>query len=82
MAKGEWSKFKDELGWIHLLDTGEEGYSLKVEKSTGGDYFVTAMHEDDIAGGEVDYEDNLIKAKKLAEKYLTDGTWRDLLLEE
>jgi hypothetical protein len=63
---------------VHLLDTGVAGYSVKVEKSHGGDYFVTALHEHDPAGGEVDYAPTLAAAKRRAETVLADGSWTDL----
>lgn len=71
----------DEQGWQHFLATGTDGYTVKVEKTRGGDYSVTAFHEDDPAGGEVDYRDTLSLAKKRAEEMVADGTWAQYTLD-
>lgn len=81
MGKGEWSKTRDEQGWQHFLDTGVDAYSIRVEKSRGGDYTVTAFHADDAAGGDVEYRGDLTAAKKYAEEVLENGTWVELTMD-
>lgn len=73
-----WVKEKDELGWVHYLRIDDD-YSIKAEKSPAGDYFVTVVKYDDIAGGEVEYMDTLRQAKQYAEKLLSTGEWMTLI---
>lgn len=74
-----WRKQRDPIGWIHLLETPKPHHFIKVEKSAGGDYFVTAYREGDSAGGEVVYRPTLATAKKLAQEWLQSGEWTDYL---
>lgn len=75
MTKPVWQKACDEMGWTHWIDTGVGEYIVKVEKSPGGDYYVTALHPDDPAGGDIKYLPNLRVAKKFAEQILANGEW-------
>lgn len=83
---GEWRKDRDEGGFVHWLPIEDQGdgeeYFMKVEKSRGGDYTVTAYREGDPAGGEVDYRSTLRLAKKEAERLVADNEWRDYLSED
>jgi hypothetical protein len=78
----QWRKERDEGGFVHYLPTGVEDYVMKVEKSAGGDYYLTAYREGDPAGGEVEYEDTLEKAKRRAEELVQSGEWVDLAVDE
>lgn len=79
MSAATWQKHRDEGGFFHTLETGEEGYFVKVEKTRGGDYLITAMHEDDPAGGEVEFRDALLEAKRYAESIVSSGEWKELV---
>lgn len=72
-----WQKSRDEMGYVHTLQTGHEGYFVKVQKSHAGDYFVTAQHVDDIAGGDVEYKKDLRAAKRFAETLVETSQWMD-----
>jgi hypothetical protein len=76
-AAQKWEKERDELGWVHHFPTGTPGYWMKVEKTPAGDYTICARHDDDIAGGELDYRDDLRTAKRLAESLAASGNWTD-----
>lgn len=77
VAAPQWEKERDELGWVHHLPTGTPGYWVKVEKTPAGDYTVTARNDDDIAGGDVEYRDNLRAAKRFGESLVKSGAWVD-----
>lgn len=83
---GEWSKDRDEGGFVHWLPIEYQGdgaeYFMKVEKTRGGDYSITAYREGDAAGGDVDYADTLPKAKAEAERIVGNDVWREYLLED
>jgi len=74
----EWQKIKDEIGFIHTLKASDVAY-VKVEKTRGGDYSITAMRNDDAAGGEVEYRNTLNAARDFAERIITDGSWIEYL---
>lgn len=76
-----WNKARDEMGWQHWIETGVADYVIKVEKSPGGDYFVTALDPDDSAGGDIEYLPDLRQAKRFAEALLESGTWVEYTME-
>lgn len=79
-APATWNKTRDELGFVHTLQTGAPGYFVKVEKSQAGDYFITAQHEGNgLPDGPVEYRKDLRAAKRYAETLVSSGKWRDLL---
>lgn len=82
MTHTAWTKEADSRGnWIHWLDIDTEN-AIKIERSGGGDYFLCVYTEGEAAGGEIEYQDTLRQAKKLAESWLTSGCWRRYLFSE
>lgn len=75
-----WTKQRDEIGFVHMLAV-DSHHVIKVEKSKGGDYFVTAMQNDDASGGAVEYFPSLASARQFAEQAAIDGSWIDYLPE-
>ena len=76
----KWSKEKDEVGYMHFLPVNKD-YSLKVEKSRGGDYFISLVtfSEGDCIDSDVVYAGSLAVAKKKAEDLLSSGKWEELI---
>lgn len=75
-----WSKYReDDGGWVHTMPIeGSDAY-MKVEKSRGGDYAITALRDGDPCGGEVEYRETLEDARHEAERIVIDGEWEDYL---
>lgn len=76
----EWTKERDEVGFVHYLATDEEDAFIKVEKTRGGDYSITGFRYGDPCGGDILTERTLPKAKRKAEALLASGEWRELTL--
>lgn len=78
----EWSKYReDDGGYIHTLPIDGSEAFMKVEKTRGGDYSITAMMPDDPCGGDVVYAPTLPKAKLMAENIVASGEYEDFLLD-
>lgn len=76
-----WNKYReDDGGFIHMLPIADTDAFMKVEKTRGGDYSITAIREGDPCGGEVEYAPDLQKAKAVAERLANNGEYKDLLL--
>jgi hypothetical protein len=74
-----WEKQRDEIGFTHWLAV-DEVTVIKVEKSNGGDYFLTAMQNGDPCGGDVEYFNTLLEAKTFAEQIAINGEWKNYTL--
>jgi len=66
---------------FHYLRGFSPNHYICVQRCVPGDYSITAQHDDDCAGGEIETEPTLAKAKKVAERKALDGTWKNLTLE-
>lgn len=75
----QWTKQRDEAGWIHLLEIRTDLF-LKVEQSAAGDYFVTAYQEGDPCGGDIQYFETLKQAKRYAQELADTGEWVEFTL--
>jgi len=53
----------------------DEQRSMKVFKTSGGDYAVTCHYDSIGHGGEIEYAANLRKAKTFAETAIQSGNW-------
>ena len=80
MKKWEYDR---ELKWHTLpviTSKPDDDIFVFCYKSAAGDYVISAMREGDIAGGEVEYEESLPKAKKFAERIAGDGSYTQYLM--
>lgn len=55
-----------------------ESRTMKIYKTTGGDYAITCHYESTGHGGEVEYAATLKQAKRDAELFVCSGHWYDL----
>lgn len=68
---------RDMLTNEHYLPIGGD-YSMKVFRTAGGDYAITC-HDDEVGhGGQIEFADDLRKAKREAEKLAHGGEWKRL----
>lgn len=80
MNKEKKWEYDRELKWHTLTIEAEEDAFVFVYITEAGDYAISAMREGDAAGGEVEYEPNLTKAKKYAENLIKSGTYKNYFL--
>ena len=73
-------EYERESGWHTKAIPLEDDAFVFVYKTVAGDYAVSAMREGDIAGGDVEFEPSLAKAKRLAEGLISSGAYVDMFL--
>ena len=79
MVASKW-EFHREMGWHTKTIPQEDDAYVFVYKTAGGDYAISDMREGDIAGGDVEYEPTLAKAKKFGDHLITSGGYKEMFL--
>jgi len=79
MVASNWM-FDRECGWHTKAIPQEDDAFVFVYKTAGGDYAISAMREGDMAGGDVEYEPTLAKAKKYGETLIASGGYKEMFL--
>lgn len=69
-----------ECAWHTKGIPEEDDAFVFVYKTGGGDYAISAMREGDMAGGDVEYEQTLVRAKKYADGLIVSGGYKEMFL--